>query len=184
MVDQKAGGESEPPILVTRGRFSWWVGFLVMEAAILAPLASFVVARASNFRFTFLPEAPFMIAWSFGNVAFMALAFLSFFYTVPRCGTATFTRSGVAFQGRERLLGGLATQRLWRGTKLAWDEIGSFRDDSADYVMLVPRVPLRDSLLKPRWMVRLSLAVPTPDEESRTGVIALLTEHGVSRAEA
>jgi hypothetical protein len=53
--------------------------------------------------------------------------------------------------------------------ELEWRELAGFRDGSIDYVELIPRRP----------DVRAMLTVPTPSEEERTAVLALLDAHGV-----
>jgi len=59
--------------------------------------------------------------------------------------------------------------------ELAYGEIVAFRDGSADHVSL-----LRKGERKPSPYI----AIPTPDEASRTAVLAQLIAHGIPRDEA
>jgi hypothetical protein len=87
-------------------------------------------------------------------------------YFVCRSGTATFYEDRVAFRKRVR------GQTRFTEATVAWSELGGYRDGSSDYIQLVRK---GESFASPL------LAIPTPSEDDRVKVLALLDARGLAR---
>ncbi len=94
----------------------------------------------------------------------------------PKAGRVEFYENRIAFT-KPRARDGVGTLGFGNDMDvhdftIGWESVVAFRDGSADFVELVSKVNTQSLL-----------TVPTPREEDRVKVLALLTERGIPRRE-
>ncbi|MBI3724113.1 hypothetical protein HY251_09200 [bacterium] len=134
------------------------VGTKLLPLAIWATMARVFVAPGIGALGAFFARLPLLFV-------FFPVIWLCEFLALRRYVTA---RSGHVAFFRDKVV----LSKEAGNAELAWSELASFRDDSSDYVQLLRRGE--------KWGSPV-LAVPTPGENERVSVLALLDSKNVPR---